>query len=158
MALTKGTNSYATVSEANAYFLSRLGSEVWESAADPEKERALMTASRILDDMPWIGTALDLTQAMAFPRIGQYFDSKLGDYKYFDSTVPDRVVQAAYELSLHLLTNKDSLSSSTTVKDIKLGDISISSIRTPGAGSNKVRKLLKPLLTGSGGNSWWRAN
>jgi hypothetical protein len=158
MALTKGTNSYVTVSEANAYFLSRLDADTWIGSSDINKERALITASNILDEMTWIGTISDTNQAMAFPRVANYFDDRLGVTVYLESTVPWRIAKAAMELSLHLLMNPDSLHLASTIKNVNLGAISIEEIRAPAKMPSRVKKIISPLLAGRGSNAWWRSN
>jgi hypothetical protein len=44
-----GFNSYATLEEADAYHASRLYSETWDAADQTTKEKALITATSLLD-------------------------------------------------------------------------------------------------------------
>ena len=90
MALVKGTNSYVTVAEADSYFAERLHSETWSGASPTDKEKALITATGLLDQKPWVGEAEDELQPLAFPRIGYYYDPKYGrDLDLIDT--PERV-------------------------------------------------------------------
>jgi hypothetical protein len=68
MALVKGTNAYADVSDADSYFADRLDVAAWTSADSTMKAQALVTAAGILDQLPWTGTAVSENQALAFPH------------------------------------------------------------------------------------------
>ena len=48
MALVKGVNSYATVAEADAYFLNRLDVAAWNDADETQKYQSLITATSFL--------------------------------------------------------------------------------------------------------------
>ena len=51
MALQKGINSFVTIIEAEQYFYDRLNQAAWDSATDETVERALVTATGILNDL-----------------------------------------------------------------------------------------------------------
>lgn len=157
MALTKGVNSYCTVAEGDAHFADRLDSDIWSDATSTRKSQALITATATLDELLYIGVAVDESQTLAFPKVGTYFDPKLG-MNIELSGVPDRIIKATFELSKHFLTNEDLLNDEGTVKDMRLGDISMSNIRSAGVIPPSVKRLIQPLLENSGGNLWWRAN
>ena len=62
-------NSYATVAEANAYHDGHIAPAAWTDAEMPVKNRALVTATRLLDqNLQWIGIAATESQALAWPR------------------------------------------------------------------------------------------
>ncbi len=65
-------NSYASLSEMNAYHATHLYSDAWDAASDPEKEAGGIMATRLLDGMPraWTGLASTATQVLGFPRKG----------------------------------------------------------------------------------------
>jgi hypothetical protein len=158
MALAKGTNSYATVEEADAYFADRIDVAAWTGASGDQKADALVTASQLLDDMQWAGTAVSEGQPLAFPRNGQYFDPRLGTIVYFTTDVPSRLVKATFELAHHLLNNDGVLDDSGGAKSIKVGTISLDLIRAPSRIPGIVRSTVKPMLVNTGSSSWWRAN
>ena len=61
-------NSYLTVAEAQAYFDTRLHSEVWDTL---DQEAALINATRLIDAyVCFTGSSATSTQALAWPRIG----------------------------------------------------------------------------------------
>lgn len=72
-ATPKGTssNSYVTLTEANTYHETSLYSSAWDDASDDERNRALVTATRMLDTwFEWFGDATTLSQALLWPRRG----------------------------------------------------------------------------------------
>ena len=158
MALTKGINSYATVEEADLYFGDRLDVAAWIDALPAQKAQALVTATSILDDQMWIGTAIDDMQPLSFPRAGYFFDTKLGTEITFDNTVPVRIIRATYELAHHLLNNDGLLDNTGSVTSLSVSSINLQTIIAPSLIPANVKRLIKPLLIGAGSTSWWRAN
>lgn len=64
-------NSYCTLAEADDYFDTVLYAATWLAAGDEDKEKALITATRLLDDaVDWHGLRTSYSQALAFPRQG----------------------------------------------------------------------------------------
>lgn len=67
-------NSFTTRAFADAWLNTQLYSEPWTSAADDTKDRALITATRLivesLLDIKWRGLAVNSTQVLPFPRSG----------------------------------------------------------------------------------------
>ena len=127
MALQKGTNSFVSVSESDEYFENRLNSENW-FANDGAVEQALVTATGILDDMDWGGTATPTASyPLSWPRDITYYDNKSG---YFVSVEDDRSTtfeKATFELALHLLNNmktqESNASGENKVKDLTVGSV-----------------------------------
>ncbi len=155
MALTKDTNSYVTVAEADSFFADRLQASEWTTADNKSKSKALITATSIIDSFDYAGTAVSGT--LAFPRNGFYFDPRAGRSLAM-ATVPSRVLTATCELALHLLSNSDLLSDTGGVKSIEVGSISIEGLKDPSQVPSMVSKLLKPLKVNGGSDGWWRNN
>lgn len=61
-------NSLVTRAEADAYFDLGLGGCAWEDLDEDIKERALVSATRDFQAIPWNGCAVSSTQALAWPR------------------------------------------------------------------------------------------
>lgn len=159
MALVKGTNSYVTVDEADAYFAESMDVAAWSVADNTMKAQALVTATRILDEMSWIGTAISESQPLAFPRFAEYFDPRLGTYKTIDgNAVPDRITKAQVELAYHLLNNDGLQDDSGTVTNINIGSIALQDIKRPRLIPLTVKRYINPLLVNGGSNGWWRFN
>jgi hypothetical protein len=158
MALVKGTNSYATLLEADAFFEMRLDVLAWTSATVLMREQALVTATSLLDTLNWTGMAISEAQLLAFPRFGVYYEPRLGYETYLDETVPDRIVIATYELAYHLLNNDGLLDDTGTVTSLNVGQISLNIKTNPSTIPSSVRRYIAPLLKNGGANIWWRRN
>jgi len=85
---------YITVEDADAYFATRLNSEIWDLAEDTEKNKALITAGRAIDRLNFTGSRTDSTQEHQFPR-------------YDDASIPTDVQYACCELAFALLDGVD---------------------------------------------------
>ena len=115
---------YGTLADANSYFDARLHSESWSESAPFDRPKALTEATRIIDDLNYKGVknavwlimyqpgtekeelklgnaptrdeiiAADATQPMEFPR-GK------------DTTVPNEIEWACYEIAMALLEGFD---------------------------------------------------
>ena len=168
MALTKGTNSYVLLSEADSYFEDRLDASDWQLAQDSLREQALVTATRILDEKRWKGVSVSETQALAFPRSGSYADPSRGvniafsnDYTFASTAETEtslgRDIQllrkACYELAYHLLNNEGLTDSTGTVESIKVGPIELTEIRDSSTTKSIVNQYVSPMLRGS---RYWR--
>ena len=116
------SNSFATVAEADAYFEFRLFAELWDDASTATKEKALVTAARIItarvkedwtltqlpgdatikiltdvgDDastyLVWKGVKADQDQAIPWPRSG------IADVA--DDVIPDEIKALQFEVAL----------------------------------------------------------
>lgn len=159
MALTKGTNSYATAVEADTYFGDRLDVAAWTAANSTEKDQALITATAVLDDLIWTGTAVSESQPLAFPRAGYYFDPRLGTAVTLSTTaVPDRILRATKELAHHLLNNDGLLDDTGTLTDLTVSSITLTRVKAPELIPANVKRIIQPLLLNAGSSNWWRAN
>jgi hypothetical protein len=157
MALAKNVNSYVTLTEADAYFADRLDADAWTSTDATNKAKALITATGQLDQMSWVGVAVSNSQKLAFPRSLSYYDPKLGA-QISTAGTPDRVLNATYELALHLLTNEGVLDSGSSVMSLSVDTIRLDTITPAEKIPGIVRTLIKPLLVNNGAQTWWRAN
>ncbi len=158
MALAKNVNSYVTVAEADAYFADRLDASAWVAANANTKAKALVTATSNLDLMSWAGTVLNETQALAFPRLGYFFDPRLGTNTEFPSTVPTRIITATCELANYYLNNEGVTLNPLATSTIKVGTIEISGARVPSSIPLSINRIVRPMLVNSGSSMWWRSN
>jgi len=158
MALKKGTNSHATVTEADTYFENRLDVAAWNAADDEAKEQALVTGTAVLENMDWTGVVVSESQSLAFPRIGSYFDPRIGSEISFGDDTPNRIIEATYELAYHFLNNDGLLDDTGSVNNLTVGSIVLHKIRDPNLIPSNVNRLVKPLRVNAGANLWWRAN
>lgn len=168
MALVLNTNSYVSAAEADLYFETRIDSATWDNADEALKEDALVTATQIIDNHPWIGAAVSSSQALAWPRKNAtYYDDRMGqEVKLSESETPTLVKTAVYEQALHLLNNEDLLEGKTqTFESISVGSISLtdsnSDVVRTSVRPHYVMKFIKPLIKRTStnySNTWWRAN
>lgn len=150
------TNSYVTLDEAEAYFANRLDAAAWDEAKEVQKEQALVTAAQTMETLDWVGSIVDPSQPLAWPRKGYFFDPRLG-YTVEIDDIPARVKTAQMELAYHLLNNDGVLDTGGGVKSVKVGPIEITGIRSASAVSSVASKMLSPLLNNRGA-AVWRAN
>ena len=165
MALVLGTNSYATVAEATAILADRSDSADWVSAGLLVQAKALVTATSVIDERSWLGSAVSASQSLGWPRTGvRYIDPKLNlTVTPADDEIPDRVKKATALLALHFIQNPTAYASSESIAEsITVGPISIQDSNT----KTKTVKMPKSVMDyisclttrGAGGYSWWRAN
>lgn len=128
-------NSYVTLETADYYFDERLNSDVWTAADDDSKERALITASRKLDNLNYLGAKQAPDQPMAFPRV-----FKKG------ACVPADIEQAVCEEALALLDGGDSVHARNRalgIQSVNLGSASVtySEMKQEGLLSSEAYRL-----------------
>ena len=157
-------DSYVEVSEATEYFVGRIHDADWlaAEASDPvDIDKALISATALLDELPWIGYASTEDQALAWPRVGSFYNVSRGRNVTLDSTAteaPDQVKKATFELAYHILVNEDALESSTSVDGLNVGSISLQTLKQAPVIPARVRKIVKDLLIAGGSRAWFRSN
>lgn len=175
MALTKGTNSYVTLNEAEDYFEDRIGNSQWDSANDATKEQALVTAWQILDLLPYAGITLAATQVMAWPRsipagtlgadprTGRDTVLEASNYTLtgnIDGSVyaPIQIRTGQFELALHLIKNPDIIQDASLVQNLTLGTLALDNITRVSILPNYIRRFLAPYYVPGNSASWFLAN
>jgi len=86
--------AYCTVAEAEVYFSGRLGADAWDDAVSTDKSKALITATRMIDRLNYIGIRTSELQSLQFPRND-------------DTSIPTDIKNATCELALALLDGVD---------------------------------------------------
>ena len=119
-------NSYVTLAEANTYFESVLHGGSWTGAVDDDtRNRALVMATKRIDQEDFYGDRETSTQSLKFPR------DNLGylDGIYLDGTIPIQLKEAQYELAKHLIdVNMNQLGTTGgQTKSIQIGSLKKSS-------------------------------
>lgn len=107
---SSSADSYASLEEADAYFLAR-GISTW-TGTDAVKENALRRATAYLDNQyrgRWVGVRYSETQSLAWPRMdgNRGWGYPLLDLDGFDisySTVPTQIKNATIEAALLVIT------------------------------------------------------
>ena len=97
-------NAYCTLAEAATYHESHPYATVWEDAIDDERNRAIVTATRLLDQhIGWFGWVVNSVQARQWPRVGCI--TRGGAYPVLSTVVPEDVKRATAELARQLLAS-----------------------------------------------------
>lgn len=153
-------NSYATTADADTYFDERLhpNATLWSSQTTDDKERALITATRRLDQEDWQGVRVDEAQALDWPRYWAYDEDGT---EYDSDEIPTPVIYATYELALHLLVQKtagkDALAETglEEFRSAKVGPMDMERDQNFEAGQlpANVQRLLSAIVRGSGSGS-----
>lgn len=105
--------TYATVEEANEYFSVIYGSE-WENISENQKQKLLLTATRIIDRQDYQGQKVDENQPLKFPRI---INGK--------ETSEDLLIIACCELATDIYSD-NGVDGVNNLKSVSLGDSSVS--------------------------------
>lgn len=86
---------YGSVALADRYFSEQLYGQPWEVQTLTNKQKALMTATRAIDNLRFAGRKTEESQVLEFPRND-------------DTTVPTEVQRATFEEALALLNGVQS--------------------------------------------------
>ena len=115
-----GANSYASVSDADAYHASR-GLTAWAAATTADKEAALVKATDYLNGLAWHGSKVD-KRVMAWPRHGAEDDGWI----IASNVVPGAVVSACCEAAGAILSGVAPLAvQDRSMSSIKDGPVNI---------------------------------
>jgi hypothetical protein len=119
-------NSYAAVSDADAYHLNHPYSATWDAATTDQKTRALITATRLIDEqVEWNGVVHNSAQALLWPRAGMYYQNEW----YIPLTViPQKLMDAVSEFARQILDDNrmaDDQLSTQGITGIQAGDVDI---------------------------------
>ena len=94
-------NAYASLADSGAYHAGHLHGTAWAEANTAQKDKALIWASRLLDEnVAWHGRRAQRGQGLAWPRTGV---RDRDGYGIASDTIPAAVVDATAELARALL-------------------------------------------------------
>ena len=117
-------NTYATRAEATAYFDTQLYRENWETSYGDQQDRALLTATRLLDEhINWNGVKISELNALRWPQ-----DGHIGPDGYIvnSTTIPQFLKNATSELAGHLIgSNRTADSDTKGFSRMKAGDLEL---------------------------------
>lgn len=112
-------DAYVTVDEADAYLEGDFTATAWRAETDEDaKARAIVSASRYLDRLSWVGEKATPDQPLAWPRSG--IDG-IDDYE-----IPQQVLDACCLLAKYIHEGQPIETSQTTqsnVRRIKAGSV-----------------------------------
>jgi hypothetical protein len=113
-----GTNSYIDVADATAYLVDHINAADWSATSATKQAQALVTATRMLDRQPWLGTKYQQapTQVLDWPRSGLTDDE---GQEIDETAVPQFILDATCELALALIQDDSIQSSRNTGSNLK---------------------------------------
>ena len=134
-------NSYVTLAEANSYFETVPDSSTWTNKTDDQKNRALISATREIDNLVFYGDRCDEDQALKFPRTNYQVDR----VELSCSTIPNNIKYAQYELARALANDTDAITGTTgkdgNFSEVKLGDLQVK-YNTESQGTGSVNNIM----------------
>lgn len=105
---------YCTVEEADQYFSEKFGGENWAEQTEDNKKRAIITATRKLNQLTYKGFKVDVQQPLQFPR---YYKPNYASKRNYISEPEEMVFACCEEAASLLQKNEDSIH----IKNQKLG-------------------------------------
>lgn len=145
---------YADLAMADAYMEFAFHGDTWRAltgtTGDDSKERALVTATRLLNRQLWLGQLAVAGQELAWPRINT------GVEGVTDTVIPPDIVTAAIEIALALVDGSEVQNEQNTgqkIQSLQAGSVGITFFR--GAEGVALRfplivwELIKKYLTGA---------
>ncbi|MGE3276728.1 MAG: DnaT-like ssDNA-binding protein [Vicinamibacterales bacterium] len=119
-------NSYCTRAEANTYHEAHPYASTWDAAGDTDKDKAIVTATRLLDEhVEWEGVASTTTQALGWPRIGL---EDLNGNAIDSAAVPQKLKDAVAEFARWILAADrmaDSDVEAQNLRSLKAGPVAL---------------------------------
>ncbi|MFW6084875.1 MAG: DnaT-like ssDNA-binding protein [Gemmatimonadota bacterium] len=158
----ESANSYVTLEEANAYFDDRLNAAAWDDASEENRTRALLQATRRLEQEEYEGEPVDppvdadvvgSRQALKWPRHATDDDA---GWTFDEEAVPEIVRRAQMELALAYLAADSDRDADTGLEgfaQVAVGPIEVTPRHAHRAGTlpENVRRILRPVLRTSRG-------
>jgi hypothetical protein len=150
--VTLGTNQYTVLADldaANEYLEAATNAEAWRAADDDTKERALVTATRVMDRQAWKGDKTDDAQEHSWPR------KNTGVALVTDDELPADIVNATIEMAAALVDGSELVLKSSTgseVAALSAGSVSLTFRRGVHAETRfplPIQELIAPYLAGA---------
>jgi hypothetical protein len=138
--------TYSNLAEADIYFLGSAQLGTWNGYTDAEKERGLITATRLIDRQSWQGEKSDDDQVLDFPRTG------LSDCNGSDVTAAESLalaVEASQLLALDILagaTVETTGTNESLTKRLKADTVEIEYFRAEPTANSRFDKDVMELV------------
>jgi hypothetical protein len=138
-------NSYVTIAEADAYFDGdAVNFAAWDALDTDEKTRALITATRTINSLSFIGEIYTAEQALKWPR---YYPPETDG-----QTIPEDIKIATYStaLGVHQSISDESAAKRATLRSqgvtsYRLGSLSETYSKLSGGDESALLNALPPL-------------
>lgn len=150
-------NVYSTVAEADDYFQGSTDFVTWGAYTNAERERGLITATRLLERQSWLGAKADDDQDLKFPRTGL---SDCAGNELTEAETLSTVAEASQLLAFDLLGGSTVQTSGTNealTKRLKADTVEIEYFRGDSSLATRfdkdVMELIGCFLSNSGSSS-----
>ena len=145
MTLTVGTDTYATLAEADAYATARSWTD-WDALTDAQKEARLTDAATYLDtSYTWKGAITSTAQVMSWPRTG-VVDAE--GRTLASDAYPEKLKAAQIEFARLASTALVTNDAQGEVKSIQAGSVGITFKDSQTVGEAAKYRSIDRLLTG----------
>ena len=158
-------NSYLTLADAQSLidgFIESADVAAWASATTDQKNRALYTSAQRIDRERFLGSKVDATQSMQWPRSGVRkpatyintyatgFPFRIVEDFFTDTEIPDQLKKAQAVLAAYLNNNKDALDLTglESFSSINAGNVSVTPYRYGSVGFNAVPPMFERYFNG----------
>ena len=158
-------NSYLTLTDAQALVDGLLEDDdvvAWASATTDQKNRALYTSAQRIDRERFLGSKVNDTQSMQWPRSGvRKPDTYINTYAtgfpfrivedfFTDTEIPEQLKKAQAVLAAYLNNNKDALDLTglEAFTSINAGSVSVTPYRYGAVGFNAVPPMFERYFNG----------
>lgn len=142
------SNSYCSVVYADTYMDGSLYAATWIAATTQNKEKALVSATRMLDSrIRWKGRKTRRENALEWPR---YCSFDRNGYWIPSDEIPDWLLAATAELALQFLsTNPNAEPATKGITSVKVDTIAVSFDKAdrPSAIQSNILSLISPYGT-----------
>ena len=150
MSLTVGTNTYATLTEANEYIASNYLSTdelliKWGKLSNSDKEVLLKKSCVNMESILYKGQKENITQKLAFPRVRGTYHRISNGYSnggYMKSD-DEKIKKAQIENALSLLDTQ--LQERVKLQDQNISSVKIGSLSENYKPNKKINRLLSPV-------------
>ena len=110
-------NSYLSIEEGNTLADQSLSDLAWDGKLDEEKAKSLVSATRWMDSLDYVGTKCSNSQPLKWPRA----NAVCGDYNYGCSDLPKEIEFGTFQLACILLGDPNFISGSNPGNDPSSG-------------------------------------
>ena len=150
-------SAYGTITEANAYFATKLHTSIWDNSNNIDRQKALYQATRIIDRLNFRGnktTVYDILLADEDAEDVDIRDAELSQELEFprdgDTVIPLDIQIACFEIAFNLLDGVD--------PDIELENLGIESVSYAGVktGYYRNQEAVEHLTNGIPSATAWR--
>jgi len=116
LTVTIGGNEYdvyADLATADVYLAAEPNAALWREDNEEENSRALVSATRIFNRLPWKGSKTEADQALAWPR------TETGVDGVEDDAIPQAIIDGSIELANAIRNGYDASNLASTASGIK---------------------------------------